>query len=182
MSDRRELATLLVALGEYYERPLQRGVLALYVDALATFEIADVKRATRAHVEDPDRGRFFPKIAELIARIQPPASSASAIDDQAGEWWELVVERIREGKYNTGCPMADAAMRRVGVERLRNMGDGSHGTESRTFLRRDFLQAWRDYATARPVEYAQTMGFDGAGSLALIHARSAVPLSHAAEV
>ena len=51
-------------------QPLGSTARAMYFRALAAHDLADVAVALDAHVKDPQRGRFFPKPADVVAQLQ----------------------------------------------------------------------------------------------------------------
>lgn len=62
---------------------------ALFFRSLARYELAQVRSAFDAHVSDPQRGRFVPVPADLIAQIEGAASS----DGRPGaeEAWAIAI-------------------------------------------------------------------------------------------
>lgn len=53
--------------------PLSASAKAMFFRALADYDIADVRAALDAHVRDPQRGRFPPVPADVIAQLQAAA-------------------------------------------------------------------------------------------------------------
>ena len=50
----------------------ESDVLSLVFKALSEFTLQDVEAALAAHVQDPARGKFPPKPADVIAKLQTP--------------------------------------------------------------------------------------------------------------
>ena len=51
---------------DYYDKPeLSNGVLLMYFNSLINFDLDQVSQAITKHIETPERGRFFPKIADF---------------------------------------------------------------------------------------------------------------------
>lgn len=74
--------------------PLSPTAKALYFRALAEHPLAAVRAALDAHVKDPQRGRWFPKPADLIAQLQ----GLAADDGRPGpeEAWSIAVQSSDE--------------------------------------------------------------------------------------
>jgi hypothetical protein len=58
------------AMAELYGRTLSRDSLQMIWDDLAEFTYAEVRSAIAAHRQDPDRGQYFPKPADLIHKLR----------------------------------------------------------------------------------------------------------------
>lgn len=104
--DKQRFSELLDEMGVIYEKKEVPATLKkLYWEDLEQFPMAAIEAAFKAHRRDPERGRFFPKIADLIARIgnasHIPADSAWAIalesmDEDRTILWTDEIERARE--------------------------------------------------------------------------------------
>ena len=66
-------------------RELPKDMLRMYWDALSHREIQDVRYALNKHIQDPNRGRFFPLPADIAAQL--PAAHDPWID--AEEAWAM---------------------------------------------------------------------------------------------
>jgi hypothetical protein len=69
-SDKSKFAASLVGLGELYDRVISVSVAAIYFEDLKAYPLQTVLDALAAHRRDPDRGRFFPKVADLIHKLE----------------------------------------------------------------------------------------------------------------
>jgi hypothetical protein len=69
---------LLDAVAEVLPRaggqPLNGTAKAMYFRALTAHELAAVRKALEEHVRDPQRGRFFPTPADVVAQLQVGAN------------------------------------------------------------------------------------------------------------
>jgi hypothetical protein len=63
---------LMDSLAEVYGAKLGAGGVALYWEALAAYPFEAVQCAIRQHTQDPDKGRFMPRPADLIGRLGQP--------------------------------------------------------------------------------------------------------------
>ena len=104
--DKQRFSDLLDDLGLIYDREVSVNLKRLYWEDLGGFPIAAIEAACQAHRRDRDRGRFFPKPADLLARIggdaaHIPAEAAWAIaleslDEDRTVVWTAEIERARE--------------------------------------------------------------------------------------
>jgi hypothetical protein len=93
-ADRKEFGLLLAAAAEYYGRELSVSTIGMYWAGLEDMDLESVRAAMNAHIRDPKRGQFMPKIADIrgavMARLEhdgrPGAEEAWAMlpRDEAG--------------------------------------------------------------------------------------------------
>ena len=94
----------LALLGDVYglypaAKPLAGGQVAMFFRALSAHPLAAVQAGLDAHVKDPQRGRFAPLPADVLAQIdaaasndgRPGAEEAWAIASSSRSEWETVV-------------------------------------------------------------------------------------------
>ena len=74
---RLEIATAITTISEVYERELSVAAVAIYVATLQRFEPQLIVKALQRHVEDPDRGRFMPRPADIIVHLTPDGSATA---------------------------------------------------------------------------------------------------------
>ena len=104
--DKQRFAELLDDLGLIYDREVSVSLKRLYWEDLGAYPIAAIEAAFQAHRRDPDRGRFFPKPADLLARLggqatHIPAEAAwsialASMDEDRTIVWTGEIERARE--------------------------------------------------------------------------------------
>src|SRR3546814_7492643 len=77
-------------------KPFSPAGKSLFFRALAGYRIDDVERGLMAHVADPQRGRFLPAPADVIAQIE----GAAANDGRPGadEAWALAYRAADEAE------------------------------------------------------------------------------------
>lgn len=69
--DRHEFLEILNTASLYYGKPnLDANLLNLYWNGLKQFTIDQIKYAIGKHMADSDRGRFMPKIADLMLHLK----------------------------------------------------------------------------------------------------------------
>ena len=104
--DKQRFAELLDDLGLIYDREVSVGLKRLYWEDLGAYPIAAIEAACQAHRRDTDRGRYFPKPADLLARLggqatHIPAEAAwsialASMDEDRTIVWTGEIERARE--------------------------------------------------------------------------------------
>lgn len=73
-----ETAAALQRLCEVYNRALTPGLLEVFADDYAAWPLDEFRAAVAAHRTDPERGRFFPTLADLIAQRVGTRETAAA--------------------------------------------------------------------------------------------------------
>jgi hypothetical protein len=104
--DKQRFSDLMDDLGVIYDREVSVTLKRLYWEDLGQYPLDVIEAAMQAHRRDRDRGRFFPKPADLLARIggdatHIPAEAAWAIaleslDEDKTIIWTAEIERARE--------------------------------------------------------------------------------------
>lgn len=127
---------------------------ALWFRALAAHDLATVRRAFDAHVKDPQRGRFVPVPADILAQIE----GAAADDGRPGpeEAWALAIKARDESA--TVVWTEEAAQAWELARGVLQLGD-------EVGARVAFREAYQRAVTAarevrRPVAWSVSLGFD----------------------
>ena len=85
-----------------YEKAFNKQLLDLFISDLSGFTADQIAMALRTHRTDPDRGRFFPKVADIVYQIQKqsaPIDSASTIELE----WSKVIKAVSRGVKPSNC-------------------------------------------------------------------------------
>ena len=78
----------------YYRQDVTDFVLDVWWAGCKRYELADVRRALGAHVQDPQRGMFAPKLADVTRQL------GGTVTDRAVLAWSIVLEAAaRVGAY-----------------------------------------------------------------------------------
>ena len=75
-----QIATAITTISEVYERELSVAAVAavaIYVTTLQRFEPQLIIKALQRHVEDPERGRFMPRPADIIVHLTADSSATA---------------------------------------------------------------------------------------------------------
>jgi len=74
-NEKHAFVNLMTKIGELYDKKMNPERIALYWNALEHRDIVDIKAALNRHIQDPERGRFFPLPADISAQL-PSESNA----------------------------------------------------------------------------------------------------------
>lgn len=145
---RAEFAKDLMALGSLYDRVLKREQIEIYWRALSDVDLADFREAIAKHARDPDRGRFFPKPADLIYQLE------GASEDEALAAW------VEARSYLSGSsrvlflnPATYTAMAALGWDRLSRMDH-----RDLQFVGKEFVAVYREAKRTGRVSEPRPMG------------------------
>lgn len=128
---------LLTGIGMLYGKTLHENLIDIYWQALKHLEFSDVNAALQAHVQNPDKGQFMPKPADVIEYLQGSSEA------QALKAWSIVAKAVRtEGGYRSVI-FADHLIHAV----IRDMGGWIALCQSKTselpFIAREFEKRYR---------------------------------------
>jgi hypothetical protein len=91
----KDFSAFLCTIAEIYNRKLTEAALLLYFDTLKDLEFTQIRKAVKAHCEDPDNGKFFPLPAHIRAYLcKPPKSGLMA-------WAQVERAIFKQGYYST---------------------------------------------------------------------------------
>jgi len=68
-NDKNDFFSIITKTGGLYDKKISPERVSVYWDALAHRSLEDIKTAINRHVQDPDRGRFFPLPADISAQL-----------------------------------------------------------------------------------------------------------------
>lgn len=68
-SDKREFMSVMMTTADLYDKTINPERIAVYWNALKHRELSDIKAAINFHIQDPQRGRFFPLPADVSAQL-----------------------------------------------------------------------------------------------------------------
>lgn len=138
--DFERFAGLMLILGEYYGREVSRAMIALYFQVLARFSFQAIEQAVLFHLQNPDGGRFFPKVADLVRRIE-----GSAEDKALSAWAKVDQALCTVGPY-ASVDFGDPLIHRVIVEMGGWIALGKKSENDWPFVAREFIARYRSYA------------------------------------
>ena len=69
INEKQEFFDVLTKTSDLYDKKIERARVSVYWDALKHRTLDDIKDAINRHVQDADRGRFFPLPADISAQL-----------------------------------------------------------------------------------------------------------------
>jgi hypothetical protein len=94
----------------YYRQDVTDFLLDVWWAGCQQYAFEDVKRALQAHIQDPDRGQFAPKLADLTRQLGGAATDRSVIA------WGIVLEAARSVGAYRDVDFGDAAVHQAIVD------------------------------------------------------------------
>ena len=91
--DKQRFSEALDDLGVVYDKEVSVSLKRIYWDDLGRFPIDALEAAIKAHRRDSVRGRFFPRPADIMARL-----GGDAVHIPADAAWAIALESLDEDK------------------------------------------------------------------------------------
>ena len=89
---------LMTNISEYYGKEISAASIKVLMLGLQKFAVLDIQRACSVHLQNPDRGQFMPKVADIVRIIDGDTQS------QAGGAWVKADRALRiHGPYADVC-------------------------------------------------------------------------------
>lgn len=129
-----------------FDREFKKQMLDLYLSDLSGFSADQIVMAFNRHRLDPDRGRFFPKVADLIYQITgTEKQQAESLEHQAELEWAQIYRASANGNEPKNISIeALSALRSIG-------GSSKVGyslEKDIPFLKRDFIALFKSISQA----------------------------------
>ena len=154
-SDAERFAGIVRQTMEFYDRTVSDAALRMWWATLADRNLQEVQSGFEAHLKDPDRGRWAPKPADIIAQIEAQQSDAWPGADEA---WSAAVDAMDEDATVVWTREAAQAW---GV--ARTIMDAGDEVGARMAFRDAYRSAVRDaVAAGRSPVYEVSQGHDPA--------------------
>lgn len=143
-SDKAEFARAVSATMEVYAQSVSKEAVAMWWAVLQGYSLDEVKQALTAHLSDPERGRFAPRPADVIAKI--PTGHP-----EANEAWAMVASAI-----------GDEGATLVITEPMRTAFFAADAlADDKIAARMAFLDVYRrEIQNAGPPKWVTTLGHD----------------------
>lgn len=114
MNDKKQFADHFMLTCLAYEKEFNPEMAKLYFSDLKEFTDYDVVSAFSQHRKDPDRGRFFPKVADIIFQIQKLSRAIDARQLAELEWSKVLRAAAKGLKPKDATPEAIGALQITG--------------------------------------------------------------------
>lgn len=100
-----------------YDQQFSVEKARVYMDLLSGYCAEDISTAFRQHMKDPDRGRFFPKPADIIHQINAQFRAATSADKLSLLWATVVKSASRGLSPATNDEYLIAALQMIGGQK-----------------------------------------------------------------
>lgn len=119
MSDKQRFSNMMDDLALIYGREVTPALKRIYWDDLSACRIDILEAAASAHRKDSERGRFFPKPADLIAQVEKASPGDGRADSD--EAWSICLASFDEGE--TVCVTSEIMTAREVATPVMDAGD-----------------------------------------------------------
>jgi len=149
--DQAAFAELWTKLGIRYSKNLSLHLIETYWQDLIEFDLQVIKDAIRAHARNPDRGQYFPQVADITRYIlgNPETCALNA--------WSKVRKAIQDIGSYASLVFDDEIIHAT----IDDMGGWIRLCQSNIkeipFLAREFQQRYTQYLLRRPTHYPQQL-------------------------
>lgn len=114
MDASKQFADAFAACCITYDHQFSVEKARVYMELLGGYSGNEISQAFRQHMQDPDRGRFFPKPADIIHQINLQRTQALSAEKMA-LLWSTVVKAASNGRSPaTGDQYLLAALQMIG--------------------------------------------------------------------
>lgn len=113
-NDKIKFAEAFVACCMAFDKQVNEDQLRVYFEMLAEYQADDVSKAFRSHIKDSDRGRFFPKVADIIYQIEKLNAKPDLRSIAELEWAKVVKASSQGRKPATPDQFTLAALQMIG--------------------------------------------------------------------
>lgn len=153
-SDSEEFGALITDLLSYYRQDATKFTLNVWWAGCQRFELAQVRAALTAHVLDPDRGQFYPKVADIVRVL------AGTSTDRAALAWGKVHEAMSAVGAYSDVVFDDPAIHAV----IDDLGGWPKvcRTEAKElgYVQHRFCEAHRAYTSRGKFDYPRRLAGD----------------------
>lgn len=128
------LAREMTTLAELYGREVSKPLFEMYVADLEAFDIRDILRAIRAHRQDPQRGQYFPKPADIIDKINGTVQESALV-----AWPEVLRLASNSRAAQSPDPITEQVVGEMGGWRRFGMST----TQELTWMQKEFIERYQ---------------------------------------
>jgi len=144
MSTRKKFADEFLLTCLAYEKEFKTELANLYFADLQRYGIDQVVFALQSHRTDPDRGRFFPKVADVVYQIGQQNKKPDTTPEI--EWFKVLKAASNGRKPATDNQATLAALQMVGGCNAVGYADQADVVR----LKRSFMDAYKAIEQASP--------------------------------
>lgn len=101
-NDKPEFAKAITSCYMAFDKQPSEEQMRIYFDLLSGYQVSDVCSAFRKHITDSDRGRFFPKVADIVYQIEKQ-NKPQDLKQAAELEWSKVLAAASKGIKPANC-------------------------------------------------------------------------------
>lgn len=146
-TDKLKFLNLLTGVCSVYGKTMNEPLLEIYWQALARFEFDAVNRAFNSHVNNPDKGQFMPKPADVVEFLEGTKQTQSL------QAWTKVLTAIKNiGAYPS--LVFDDAIIHAAIEEMGGWIELCRvSTEQLQFRAQEFSKRYAAHVMQPPISY-----------------------------
>lgn len=136
-TDKRFFAQTLFGMAEIYEKKLNPAVAEIYFDDLRQWPLQEVLQALSDHRKDPERGRWFPKVADVVHKLQGTKRDAGVVA------WAAVLPLLKNSRTAMSAdPITERVVQDLGGWTRLAMTD----QDKLTWVQKEFVERYEIYS------------------------------------
>lgn len=151
-TEKTALLALVTDVLGYYRQPVSTFTLTVWWSACQAFSLEQVSKAFEAHVTDPDKGQFAPKVADVVRILAGTKTDRSLLA------WGRVYEAMCDVGAYQDVDFGDAAIHAAVID----MGGWPKMCRAElaelSYLQHRFCESYRAYQTAGVSEHRVLIG------------------------
>jgi hypothetical protein len=148
MNDKKQFADHFMLTCLAYEKEFKPELAKLYFADLQEFDDSTIAAAFNAHRKDPDRGRFFPKVADIIYQIRKTDQRTDVRQLAELEWSKVLHAAARGIKPKECRPETTGALQLAGG--VKAVGYAEPADLAR--IKKHFVDSFVTLAECKPCE------------------------------
>lgn len=146
-NEQAEFAKIMLICAEKYKRTFSHAFVELYWHSLKAFPLSDIKRAFKAHFNNPDNGHFLPHQSDILRILQGDSETQALF-----AWSKVMSAMAKVGCYQS-IVFDDLLIHAV----IYDMGGWIHlcrfTAKALTFSGYEFQKRYGSYLLRRPTQY-----------------------------
>lgn len=117
-ADKKQFAENFMLTCLAYDKAFKPELANLFFAELSEFDVSQVVHAMTAHRKEPDRGRFFPSISDLVFQINKASKPVDAKSIAELEWSKVISAASRGAVFKSDNEIAAGSVQMIGGVRL----------------------------------------------------------------
>ncbi len=149
-NDKNKFLSLMTGLGEIFGKEITQQLAKIYWNAFREYDIENIELAVNLHIKDKVNGKYFPKPADLYAKMD--GGGDISIEDMAMVGWASVVACMESVGAYGNLNIDD----KLAILVVKNMGGWKYlchvNRDNLGFKRAEFISLYKSLSNT-PMEY-----------------------------